>query len=83
MDIENIRPQELICQYLLEMKGKGTILAYSDHEIVEAWLAAAPTVDDLLVILAELAPPYMARNPQPRSLAGLRKRVLDRLAGIR
>jgi hypothetical protein len=83
MDLDNARPQELVSQYLLELKGRGTMLSYSDHEIVEAWLAAARSLDDLLVVLSELAPPYLTREPKPRSLGGLKNRVLSRLAQMR
>lgn len=83
MDLDKVRPQELVSQYLLELKGRGTMLSYTDHEIIEAWLVAAPSVDDLLVALTDLAPAYMARDPQPRSLAGLKTRVLNRLAQMR
>lgn len=83
MDLDQIRPQELVSQYLLELKGKGTMLCYSDHEIVESWIAAAPSLDDLLVVLSDLAPSYLERVPQPRSLGGLKNRVLNRLAQMR
>jgi len=83
MDLGSAKPQELISQYLLELKGQGTMLCYSDHEVVEAWIAVAPTLDDLLVVLSELAPPYLSRDPKPRSLGGLKNRVLNRLAQMR
>ncbi|MEY4631734.1 MAG: hypothetical protein RIQ81_1854 [Pseudomonadota bacterium] len=83
MDLSAARPQEVISQYLLELKGKGTMLSYSDHEVVEAWLSAAPALDDLLVVLSEFAPAYFARDPSPRSLGGLKNRVLKRLAQLR
>ncbi len=83
MDLDTVRPHELVSQYLLELKGKGTMLSYSDHEIIEAWLVSASSLDDLLVALTDLAPAYLARDPQPRSLAGLKNRVLNRLAQMR
>ncbi len=83
MDLGNARPQELVSQYLLELRGKGTMLCYSDHEVLEVWIAAAASLDDLLVVLSELAPPYLEKIPAPRSMAGLKNRVLNRLAQMR
>ncbi len=83
MDLSAARPQEIVSQYLLELKGKGTMLSYADVEVVEAWLAAAPVLDDLLVVLSEFAPVYFAKDPQPRTLGGLKNRVLKRLAEMR
>lgn len=83
LDIDHANPGEIVSHYLTELAGRGTLLSYSDHEIVGAWLSATRDLDQLLAILSELAPAYFQQNPKPRTLKGLKRQVLSRLSRLR
>lgn len=82
-DLDSANPGEIVSHYLIELAGRGTMLSYADHEIVQVWLAASRDLDELLVVLSDLGPDYFARRPKPRTLAGLKRPVLSRLAKTR
>lgn len=84
LDLNEASPQDVVTQFVLQHRNSGHFLPYSDHEIVNEWLAAAAELDDLLVVLSDLLPVYFAPGAgatarKPKSLAGLRKMVCLRL----
>ncbi len=79
---EDLNPEQLISQYVLECRGKGNMIALNDHYIISEWLKAAPSSDKLLLVLADILPEYFAKRAdksQPPSLKGLQKKVLKKL----
>jgi hypothetical protein len=81
-DFDQLTPSHLIAQYVLECRGVGQALPYTDYEIIEEWLAAAATADDLLLVLSDILPEFFSgekKRSKPRSLKGARKKVLRKL----
>ncbi len=70
-------PQSMVAQLVLECKGKGSFLPYVDYAIINAWVAAAPDFDTLLLILADVLPEYFEGEKSSRQLAGVNKLVLS------
>ena len=83
MDVDGLSPSGLVTQYVIECMGTGHFLPYEDNQLIETWIKAAPTLDDLLLILSELLPPYFSsqgkKRPPPRSLKGIHAKVLKGL----
>lgn len=82
IDLDNLSPQDLILQYVLECRSGGHFLPYLDYQIIEEWLLQSPSADDLLLVLSEVLPDFFAKSReghQPRSLRGARRLVLSRL----
>ena len=51
----DLSPKQVIVNYILSIKGKGTFLPYSDYMVIDKWLQICPdpftiilTLDDLL-----------------------------------
>jgi len=79
---DGLAPADFIKQYVLELRGKGTTLPYSDHEIIKEWINLSKNKDDLLLILSEILPDFFAKkiaNKHPPSLKGAHKKVLKKL----
>ncbi len=73
---------ELVAQYVLECKGQGQFLPYSDYEIIKEWVTCSTDIDDLLLILDEILPRFFDPSKEKvphRSLRGARKVVLKKL----
>ena len=90
VDVEGLRPPELVAHYILACQGQDLFLPYQDYAVIDEWLQAAPDVDALLLILAELLPPFFGGKDQRsgaqakvKSMVGLRKLVLRRLRDLR
>jgi hypothetical protein len=82
VDLDNLTPQGLILHYVLECRGQGHFLPYLDYQVIDEWLALAPSADDLLLILSEILPDYFAKtgdSRRGRSLRGARRLVVSRL----
>jgi len=86
VDVDTLRPPELVAHYILACKGQALFLPYQDYAVIDEWLASAPGLDALLLILAEVVPPFFAgqgsragARTKAKSLGGLRKLVLKRL----
>ena len=85
VDLENATPENVVAHFVLECRGGGAFLPYSDHQIVTEWLVASNgDLDELLVVLSEALPAYFsgadaAAKKRPRSLVGIRKIVQLRL----
>ena len=75
---EHLQGSALIVQYVIDLRGKGHFLPYDEHRIINKWLAAAPDPDTLLLILADLLPPFYEKalnRTHPPSLSRLDKKV--------
>lgn len=82
IDLDKLSPQDLILQYVLECRGSGHFLPYSDHEIIASWLKATTDLDELLLVLSDVLPQFFegdGKRDKPRSLTGANKLVLRRL----
>lgn len=83
LDLDKLSPEDLILHYVLEVRGRGHFLPYSDYQIIDEWLLAVKDPDELLLVLADVLPDFFAKKAegggQPRSLAGARRLVLRRL----
>ncbi len=81
LDLGQLSPENLVAQYVLDCRNSGLFLPYSDYGVIADWMRDVPDVDDLLIILSEVLPPYFknAAGGKPKSLAGARKLVLLKL----
>ena len=84
IQLDQLTPQQLIAQYVIECRGKGLFLPYDEYEIIGSWLSLAGSPDSLLLILSDLLPKYFAfdsdcESRRPRSLKSLNNRVVRRL----
>lgn len=83
VDLDSLSPSALIAQYVLECRGQGHALPYSDYHVIEEWLDAAGDADELLLVLSETLPEHYEADRcsgrKPRPLAAMRKRILQRL----
>jgi len=82
VDLENLSPQELIAQYVLECRGQGHCLPYEDYEIIAHWLKLVDDPDELLVALSEDLPKFFeshTRQAHPPPLKRVRKLVEKKL----
>lgn len=71
-----------VVQYILELRALGHFLPYQDYEIVTAWVDAATSEDELLLVLSEILPPFFAKVPpggKPKSLSSVNRKVLKAL----
>jgi hypothetical protein len=79
IDLDSLPPADLIAQYILELKGSGNILPYTDYECIGAWLKELSNdSDQLLLILSEILPNYFSPekpNNKRRNLKGVDKSV--------
>ena len=92
VDLENLNHAELIAQYVLECRGYGHTLPYTDYDIIRGWLQAAGSSDTLLVILSEVLPQHFAppgaqgtvtkANNRHSTLRPLERRVLRRIKSL-
>ena len=86
VDYDNLSPRQLINQYIIETRNKGHFLSYTDYAIVEEWVKASRSVDDLLIVLDSIIPGYMEKHKDrsvPPSLKGVRELVLKKLDDYR
>ena len=86
IDLDQLTAEGLVAQYVLEVRASGLFLPYTDYQIVEEWLRAAPGTDELLLVLSDVLPEYFERRagrggPVP-SLGGVKNRVLLRLQDL-
>jgi len=75
---EQLQGSALIAQYVIDLRAKGHFLPYDEHRIINKWLAAADDADTLLLILADLLPPFYTKaqnRTHPPSLSRLDKKV--------
>ena len=82
VDLENLSPQELITQYVLECRGRGHCLPYDDYEVISYWLTLVDDPDELLVTLSEILPQYYttnAKNGHPPPLKRVRNLIGKKL----
>jgi len=82
VDLDKLTPKGLVAQFIVETRGGSQVLAYLDYEVIDEWLSVAPSVDDLLIVLAEELPPFFSRKAERKSVSirGLRRKVLRNLA---
>ena len=84
IDFGQLSPQEMVLNYLIEIRGRGFFFPYSDMALIDMWIKLCPDFDELLVILGDTAPLYFqARSvghPQgSRTLKGYHPIVLKRI----
>ena len=82
LDISNLSKRGLIVHYVLECRASGHVLPYDDYAIIDQWLTACPSTDDLLLILADIIPPFFERKTtqsRPKPLRLVNKKVLRKI----
>ncbi|MEZ4741325.1 MAG: hypothetical protein R3B45_02575 [Bdellovibrionota bacterium] len=80
LDLESLSPHELIAQYVIEVKGVGHMLPYSEYNLIELWLRELADADLLLLVLSEILPAYFEnarRSGRTLSLKGIHKKVMQ------
>lgn len=73
---------KMVERFIVECRGCGLQLPYSDLTIIAQWIDRSPNFDLLLMILSDLIPEYFERKADrriPPSLKGLDKKVNQRL----
>ena len=76
---------ELVSGYVVECRGKGHFLPYSDHEVIKNWIDHAPDADTLLSILDEVLPEFYSKHQDkscPPELRLLDTKVKKRLKDV-
>ncbi len=74
--------RQLICQYIIETRGQGLFLSYTDYEVVDRWLSLCEGDEDILLfILSEVLPSYYraSSNRSFRSLKALEQNISKRI----
>jgi hypothetical protein len=83
IDFEQMSPQELILNYLIEVRGQGFFFSYSDLRLIDQWLQLCPDADELLVLIADIAPAYFEKSMQTkgsgRNLKRMHKMILKKI----
>lgn len=85
IDTRKLTDEALITQLILECRGSGLFLPYSDHEIIQNWIKSTPDIDRLLLILADLLPQVYKKDtkrgtpPRLQSIDRLVRRQLESL----
>lgn len=71
----------MIADFIIENRGQGHYLPYTDYSLIEGWIKAAKNIDDLLLILAEELPRYFEKQSGqiPKSISGINKKILKKL----
>jgi len=81
INLDGLPARELIAQYIIELKGSGHMLPYSDYEYIEIWLReVSDNSDTLLLVLSEILPDYFGEGDDKkarRSLKGVHKKVIQ------
>ena len=75
----------MVQTFIIECRGQGVQLPYSDLQIISDWIKAAPNPDLLLLTLSELVPEYYEAKAErriPPSLKGLDRKVTRRLSDL-
>jgi hypothetical protein len=87
MDLDRLSPAEVIAQYVIHCKAAGMCLSYSEYQVIDTWLDAADSNDELLLlVLSEILPPhYQKQGPFKRqsSLQFFHKSVMKKLAEVK
>lgn len=82
IDSNQLSDEAMITQLILECRGEGLFLPYSDHQIIQNWISTYPDFDRLLLILADLLPQVYkeekARGKRPK-LQSIDRLVRSRL----
>jgi hypothetical protein len=73
---------QMVEQFIIDCRGSGVQLPYSDLAIILGWIEATAKPDLLLVALADLIPEYFEKNATrriPPSLKGIDRSVQRRV----
>ena len=78
-DLSKLSNEELIAQFILEIKGAGAFLSHSDYKIIDGWLKVSENDPDLILFLLneEVEKRAKDKNPKPfpRSLTYLKEKL--------
>lgn len=81
--VDSTLDASLVLQYILEIRGRGLILPYEDHELVQNWLKLSQDHTSLLVILSELLPAFFEKSDRPMPLRFVDKKVRQKMREYR
>lgn len=76
---------ELISGFVVECRGRGHFLPYSDHEIIKSWIETAPDTQTLLGVLDEVLPEFYSKHQDkncPPELKGINRKIKKRLRDV-
>ncbi len=78
VSLDNLSDVSLITQFIIEYRGRGHFLPYTEHKFITKWLDLAGNTDNLLLILADIVPDFYARHAtrmHPPSLQRIDRKV--------
>lgn len=78
---EGMSDTALVSQLVLELQGKGHMLAYDDYVIIKKWTSLCQDRQVLYDTLSAALPDYYRNGP--RSLKGIDKKITKLLASHR
>ncbi len=78
MHDDDLSPAQLVTEFVLAHKNRGSFLSAHDYHLIQKWLAHCPDVDFLLLLLSDKLPALFAHNPR-RSLQALDKTIMHRI----
>ncbi len=79
MSDNELPPAQLIAEFVLAHKNRGSFLSYHDYCLIQKWLDYCPEVDFLLLLLSDKLPSLFERNPRS-ALQPIDKTIMRRLA---
>ena len=78
MNNDDLSPAQLVAEFVLAHKNRGSFLSYHDYRLIQKWLDHCPDVDLLLLLLSDKLPPLFAHNPSS-SLQAIDKTIMRRI----
>ena len=82
-DLSKLSHEELIAQFILEMKGKGAFLSHGDYRIIDGWLKASENDPDLILLLLNEEFERIKEKKQfkalPRSLSFMKEKITKKI----
>ena len=78
VNLDELAPQALVAQLVVELRGGAAVLPYADYEVIEEWISLSPSIDLLLMVLSEELPGWFSKKPDrpSQSIRGVRRRIL-------
>lgn len=78
MNDNELSPAQLVAEFVLAHKSRGSFLSHHDYRVIQKWLDHCPDVDLLLLLLSDKLPALFERNPRS-SLSALDKTIMRRI----
>lgn len=75
---DDLSPAQLVAEFVLAHKNRGSFLSHHDYSLIQKWLDHCPEVDFLLLLLSDQLPSLYARRPRS-SLQAIDKTIMRRI----